>query len=144
MVCQKNKIRGFTLTEALLASVLIAIAAGSILIPFSAGASARAEADNKELSLYLANNLLEQILACDYENLITTYDGYFETEGQIKKADGSLMPQDQYRYFSRSVRCSEVFLSGQDSLSDSTFIKIEVVVYCRDREMVKLCSIKGR
>ena len=135
---------GFTLIEAMLASVILVVAAGAILVSFTAGATSSAYSERLSLSFNLASNLMEEIIASDYDNIILNYDGYTESSGAIKSANGEVIVSSGYANFSRSVACHEIYLEGQNALSSPPVILVKVMVAYKGRELVTIEEIKGR
>lgn len=107
MVMKKstNKIReGFTLAEAMMAVVVLAIAAGGVLLPFTSGATVRAEGTHRTLAAKLAGNLMEQFINTPFDDLVIDGGGYVdEPQGQIRDASGTLLSDPAYANFSRSA-----------------------------------------
>lgn len=135
---------GFTLMEAMLASVILVVAAGAILVSFTAGATSSAYSERLRLSFNLATNLMEEIIASDYDDVVLNYDGYTESSGAIKSSNGDVIESPEYANFSRSVACHEIYLEGQSALSSPPVILVEVMVAYNGRELVTIKEIKGR
>lgn len=100
--CLKHS-RGFTLVEGLVAAVVLAVAMAGVLLPFAAGTTVQQEGARRALAVSLASDLIEEILASDYDAIIADYNNYTETPGQIKKAHGVFFNQDMYEGFYRQV-----------------------------------------
>ncbi len=140
---KKNR-HGFTLMEAMLASVILVVAAGAILVSFTAAATSREYSERLRLSFNLATNLMEEILASDYDDVILNYDGYTEPSGAIKSSNGHVIVFPEYANFSRSVACHEIYLEGQNALSSPPVILIKVMVAYNGKELLTIKEIKGR
>ncbi len=136
--------RGFTLMEAMLASVILVVAAAAILVSFTAGATSGIYSERLGLAYNLASNLMEEIFASDYDKIIVNYDGYMESVGAIKNANGDVIESPEYANFSRSVACREIYLEDQDALSLPPVILVDVTVAYNGRELVELKGLKGR
>ncbi len=80
--------KGFTLAEAMIATVVLGIAAAGVLLPFTSGAAVRAEGTRMTLAAKLAGDLMEEIVNTPFVQIITGYDGYTEPQGQVKDASG--------------------------------------------------------
>ena len=80
--------KGFSLAEAMMATVVLSIAAAGVLLPFTGGAAVRAEGRRSTLASKLAADLVEQIIRTDFEQIVTAYDGYAEAQGHVKDAGG--------------------------------------------------------
>ena len=65
-------IKGFTLLESLVAMVILALAAGGILLPFTAAAQAQKEASGQILAAKLGSDLMEQIQNTDFAAVVGT------------------------------------------------------------------------
>ena len=130
--------RGFTLTEAMIAMVILGIAAAGVLLPFTGGARARAEGMHRTLAAKLASDLMEQILVTPYENIVDSYNGYSESQGQVKDATGTVFTDLSYANFSRDASCAYVYVSPQSGSVEPNFILITVRVYYSGSRIVTL------
>jgi len=97
--------RGFTLAEAMMATVVLGIAASGVLLPFTSGAAVRAEGMRRTLGAKLASDLMEEIVNTPFEQIAAGYDGYSEPQGQIKDAGGAVFTDSNYANFSRGANC---------------------------------------
>jgi type II secretory pathway pseudopilin PulG len=137
-----KKAGGFTLAEAMIATVVLGIAAAGVLMPFVAGARARAEGQRRTLSAKLAADLMERIIATDFENIVGTYGSYSEAQGQVKDMTDSVFTDPAYANYSRQANCVYVFvepLSGDDE--EYFFIRATVKVYYLGRELVSVSRL---
>jgi prepilin-type N-terminal cleavage/methylation domain-containing protein len=98
--------RGFTLPEAMLAMVILAMAAAGVLLPFASGASVQAEGMHRSLAAGLANDLLERIIRTPFDDIVGTWHGYAEAQGQVKNASGNTFTDPIYANYSREVTCA--------------------------------------
>ncbi len=156
--------RGFTLAEAMMATVVLSIAAAGVLLPFTSGAKVRAEGLRRTLAAKLAGDLMEQITckpfhdpdgsSYDYnpgpdagESTIGDFDnlddfhGYSEPQGQVKDVTGTIFTDLNYANFSRNVTCEYVTVPQQPSQGDPencNFILITVRVYYKGQELVSI------
>jgi prepilin-type N-terminal cleavage/methylation domain-containing protein len=73
----KNK-AGFTLAEAMIATVVLGIAAAGVLLPFVDGAASRAEGMRRTLAANLAAGLMERIISTPFEQIVNNFNGYTE------------------------------------------------------------------
>ncbi len=96
MVCsaRRNNAKGLTLAEAMIATVILSIAAAGVLAPFVAGASVRAEGQRMTLAAKLAADLTEQIVNTDFDSVVSTWDGFAESQGQVKDITGAVFKDD--------------------------------------------------
>ena len=123
---------GFTLMEAVLAMVILSMAAAGVLLPAVSGASVQAEGLHRTLGAVLANDLIEQIVATPFDQIVANIDdcNYTEPQGQLKDASGTTFTDSMYANFSREVTCTwdedqvffvlvtvRVFYSGQELVS---------------------------
>jgi prepilin-type N-terminal cleavage/methylation domain-containing protein len=102
---------GFSLPEAMLALVILAMAAAGVLLPFASGASVQAEGMHQSLGASLANDLLERVTRTPFTQIMaappTGWCGYREAQGQIKDASGTTTFTDPiYANYSREVTCA--------------------------------------
>lgn len=130
--------KGFSLAEAMIATVVLSIAAAGILLPFSGGAAVRAEGVRTTLGSKLAADLIEQILRSDFDQIVATYNGYSETKGQVTDASGSKFSDPHYANLSRSATCEYVYMPQESGAADSRCILITVKVYYSGREIASV------
>ncbi len=90
-----------------MAMVLLGMAAAGVLLPFSHGAAVQAEGRRITLGAKLASDLLERIVATPSSQIVSTWDGYAEAQGQVTDAGGTVFTDPMYANFSRSVACHE-------------------------------------
>ena len=120
--------RGFTLAEAMLATVVLGIAAAGILIPFTSGATIQAEGMHRTLGVKLASDLMQEIVNTPFNQIVPNYDGYSEAEGQVKDANGVVFTDLNYERFSRNSACSYVYVSQESGTTASKFILVTISV----------------
>ena len=138
MLKRRNKKSGFTLAEVLLATVLLTTGVAGILLPFAGGAAQQVEGINRTTAAILADDMLQIVSMTDYDDIISTYDGYAESQGQIKDATGAVRTDTGYSRFSRTVQCESVYLSQQSLLGSQTFILVTVTVSYNDDAVITL------
>ena len=127
----KNVLRkpnGFTLAEAMIAMVVLGMAAASVLLPFSSGAAVQVEGMRRTLGANLASHLIEKIINTPFEDIINDYDGYSETQGQIKDAEDEIFIDSNYSNFSRNVTCKYVYVPQESGTLTPKFILVTVQV----------------
>ena len=134
--------RGFTLAEAMMATVVLGIAAAGVLLPFTSGATLRAEGMRRTLAAKLAGDLMEKIVSTPFEDVADTYDGYSEAQGQVKDVYGVVFTGSNYAKFSRDVSCAYVYVP-QESGTVPKFIRVTVRVYYSGREVVSINRLVG-
>ena len=120
---------------------VLSVAATGVLIPFSNAANIHAEGTRRTLTSKLASELLEEICATDYDNIIGRWHGYSEAEGHIRLA-GYLVEfaGDEYKYFSRSATCV-VARIGSGSNRTTLGIWVTVVVNYHGREITRMSTL---
>ncbi|MHC4324032.1 MAG: type IV pilus modification PilV family protein [Planctomycetota bacterium] len=151
---------GFTLTEAMMAVVVLGIAAASVLLPFMSGAAVQAEGINRTLAARLASDLMEKILrlpfhdpggtnynpgpeAEDFDN-IDDYHGFLEAQGQVTDATGAVFTDSKYANFSRDVTCVYHAISPQPapgSIEECNFISVTVHVNYSGKQMATIVRL---
>lgn len=136
--------KAFTLTEAMMAVVILAIAAASLLLPFTSGAAIQAEGSRLTLAAKLASDLMEQIINTPFEYVVGSYNGYSESEGQVKDAGGFVFTGSLYSNFSRNSSCSYFYFSSEDTRVQPKFILVMVRVYYKSDEVVRIVRLITR
>ena len=134
---------GFTLAEAMMATVVLGIAAAGVLLPFTAGAKVRAEGKHITLGEKLASDLMEQIVNTPFEDIVNNYDGYSEAQGQVKDATGTVFTGSNYANFSRNVNCQNVYMPQESGAVSSKFIRVTVRVYYSGKEIASINRLVG-
>lgn len=125
---------GFTLAEAMLAVVVLGIASAGVLLPFTSGASLRAEGMRRTLGGKLCSDMIEQIVVEPFEYIVDNYN-YSEPEGEIKDATGAVFADMNYSRFSRSVSCEDAWVSQEEDDEPAMFILVTVEVRYAGREV---------
>ena len=123
----KNR-KGFSLAEAMMATIVLGVAAAGVLLPFTTGAKVRSEGMRLTLAAKLAGDLMEEIVNTPFDQIIANYN-YSEAEGQIKDADGVVFGGSNYSRFSREVSSELIYVAQQDGTKAPNFIKVTVLVY---------------
>ncbi len=136
----KNR-SGFTLAESMMAVVVLAIAAAGVLLPYSSAAAVHVEGTRRTLAAKLAGDLLEEISASSYTEIMSTWDGFSEPQGHVTKIlSNEIFTGDVYRYYSRRVDCLRATI-GTDR--DITLLGawVTVTVSYDGREMATLKTL---
>lgn len=133
-----NHKRGLTLIEAMIAVVVLGIAAGGVLLPFTTGAAVQAEGARRTLAAKLASDLMEQIINTPFENIVTNYDAYSEPAGQLKDAGGSVFTGSLYSNFSRNSSCVYAYVPQETGNAATEFILATVRVYYKTDEITRI------
>ncbi len=137
----QNSAAGFTLAEAMIATVVLGIAAAGVLMPFVAGAQARAEGQRRTLGAKLAANLTEQIVATDFDSIVGLYGSYSEGQGQVKDMTGAFFSDSAYANYSRQADCVEVWVDQESSDEPPIFIWAKVKVYYLGAEVASVSRL---
>lgn len=141
---RKKKVKGFSLAEAMIATVVLAIAAAGVLLPFTSGARMRAEGARRTLAAKLAADLMEEIINTPFEQIISQYDGYIETQGQVKDANDTVFTDSNYANFSREAACDQVYVAGESGDGEPKFIRATVRVYYNGAELAAVNRLIGK
>jgi prepilin-type N-terminal cleavage/methylation domain-containing protein len=136
----KNQ-KGFTMAEAMIATVVLGIAAAGVMLPFTSGAAVRAEGTRRTLAAKLAGDLMEEIVNTPFEQIIAGYDGYTESQGQVKDASGIVFTDLNYASFSRDVSCEYVYMPQESGNTGPKFIRVVVRVYYRGGEIATISRL---
>jgi len=123
-----KKRKGFSLAEAMMATVVLGIAAAGVLLPFTTGAKVRSEGTRLTLAAKVAGDLMEEVVNTPFGQIIANYN-YSEAEGQIKDASGVVFGDSNYSRFSREVSSELIYVAQQDGTKAPNFIKVTVRVY---------------
>lgn len=124
-----------------MAIVVLGIAAAGVLLPFTSGAALRAEGTHRTLAARLAGDLMEQIVDTPFDQIIVSYDGYAELQGQVKDSSGVVFTDSNYADFSRDVSCEHVYMPQESGDGGPVFIRIIVRVYYRGEEIVTISRL---
>ena len=130
--------QGFTLTEAMMAVLVLGIAAVSLLLPFISGAAARAEGINRTLAARLAGDLMEEIVNTPFDQIVDNYNGYSEPQGQVKDAAGVVFTDPNYDRFSREVSCQYVYVPQESGAESPKYIRVTVQMNYDGRQIATI------
>jgi len=133
--------KGLTLAEAMLATVILGIAAAGVLLPFAGGAKVRTEGVQRTLAAKLSADLMEEIISAPFDQIITTYDGYAELQGQVRDASGVVFEGSNYANFSRDVVCEQVYVPQESGGGQSKFIRANVRIYYNGDEIANISRL---
>jgi prepilin-type N-terminal cleavage/methylation domain-containing protein len=129
--------KGFSLAEAMVATVVLGIAAAGVLLPFTTGAKVRAEGTRRTLAAKLASDLMEEIVNTPFDQVVGQYNGHTEIQGEVKDANGVVFSDLNYANFSRDASCAYVYVEPQSApFAAPNFIWATVRVYYSGGEMV--------
>lgn len=139
------KNEGFTLIEAMIALVILAIIAAGLIIPFASSATVQEQGCNQTIATKLASDLMEQILNTNFDQVVSSYGGYSESKGQVKNANGVVFSDPIYADFSRTADCNYIYVPQQDnSFGTKNFVKITVRVYQDDLKLAEVTRLKSK
>jgi len=138
---------GFTLAEAMLAVVVLGIAAAGVLLPFTSGASVRAEGARRTLGARLASDLIEEIVKkagdTPLDQIVADYN-YSEPQGMVKDAAGVVFTDANYANFSRSAVCEYVRVPGESPLAPEKFIRVTVQVNYSGKKIATISRLVSK
>jgi hypothetical protein len=134
--CYRSKIRskGFTLAEAVIATVILSVTAVSVLLPFTTGATLRAEGVQCTLGSKLASDLIEEVSSLNFDQIAGSYN-YTEAKGNLRDASGTLFTDPVYEKFSRKVESRYVYVTQESGAGSAKYIMATVTVYCDGRSI---------
>jgi prepilin-type N-terminal cleavage/methylation domain-containing protein len=127
--------KGFTLAEAMIATVILSVAAVSVLLPFTTGAILRAEGTQSTLASKLAGDLIEEITSLDFDQIVSTYN-YTEAKGSVRDAAGAVFTDSNYANFSRKVATKYVYVPQESGDGAVKYIMATVAVYYDGRSIL--------
>ena len=167
-VDRRQQERAFTLIEALLAAVILAIAIGAIIMPFTVAMRTQVLEAQQTLAVSLAEELMEEILVRPFEepadgdeapeppaafgpdlgegsradySAIDDYEGYTEAAGAITGPDGEVLDDPAAHGLSRHVTVAYVYVTGQDPTDGPTFLCVVVEVRHESEPVVTLTRL---
>jgi Tfp pilus assembly protein PilV len=132
---------GFSLVEAVIATVVLGIAAAGVLLPFADSAASRAEGMRRTLAAKLAADLMERIISTPFEQIVNNFDGYTEPQGQVEDATGAVFTSPIYAKFSRTVSCQYVYVPQENGAAQPKFIRATVQVYYEGRQVAAISQL---
>lgn len=158
-----RRARGFTLLEALLSSIVLAVCVAAITAPFAAAARNEQVEARRTLAVNLAQEIMEEILALPFDDDLTDYvhhpgpeadesyrmlfdnvddyDEYAESPGTLTDVMGYVLDCPATADLSRHVTASYVYVSGQDTANLPNFVRIVVEIRYRGQPIVTLTRL---
>ena len=113
----KNR-KGFTLAEAMIAMVILAVATSAVILPFSTAGALTQEGAKRTLAATLAADLLEEIqdafVTMDPFWFLVAYDNVPQPAGMVTDANGQIFTDPVYSKFARISTCSPANVGGED------------------------------
>jgi hypothetical protein len=134
-ISRENDRKGFSLAEAMMATVVLGLAAAGVLLPFTSGAAVQAEGMRRTLGSKLASELMERVISTPFDQIIASYNSYTEAQVQVRDAAGALFTDPKYVNFGRSVSCEYVYVPQQSGATQPTFIRVTVRVYYSGKQI---------
>jgi len=132
--------KGFSLAEAMMATVVLSIAAAGVLLPFTSGAAIRVEGARRTLAAKLASDLVEQIIRNPFERILD-YNGYVEAQGAVEDVGGTVFADSNYAKLSRQATCEYVYMPQESGSANPQFIRVTVKVYYSGREIAAVSQL---
>lgn len=118
--------------------VLLVIASAGVLLPFAGAANEQAEGARQTTAANLASELMEKIAACEFDTIVSTYNGYTEPAGNLLDAAEQKYTSAAYRGFSREAACEPVLVASVE------LIHVTVVVLYDGAEIARVTTLVGR
>ena len=159
----RQTVTGFTLLEALLASVVLAMTVVAITMPFTAGARNEQVDARRTVAVSLAQEMMEEVLAQPFEDdqpvwarnpgpepgetarslfdNIDDYNGYEEPAGSISDLSGAVIDEATATDLSRHVTTSYVYVPGQDLGLPTNFIHVIVELKHRGQILTRFSRL---
>lgn len=153
----------FTLVEALLASVILAMTVAAMTMPFVAGARSEQDDARRTLAVALAQEMMEEVLATDFHDdkekyhylvgpdhgekdrsdfdNMDDYNGYAEPPGKITDLDGQVIQDPAATGLARFVTVAYVYVNGQDKGQPPTFLRVTVEIWHEGTPIVRLARL---
>ena len=138
---RQSKNNGFTLIEATIAMVLLAMAAAGVLLPFANAASVQAEGARQTLAANLATEMMEKVLQSEPSTILSSFGVYSETKGAMLDTKGVVLSDSIYTGFSRWVVSQEFTVPSVPSVP---LVKITVSVAYEGNEMTRVTTLAGQ
>jgi len=111
-----------------MAMVVLGMAAAGVLLPFSAGASVRAEGVHRTTGAVLASDLMEKIVKTPFDQIVPNFGSYSEAQGEVKDAQEQVFTDPSYAKFNRSATCVYVYVPQETTVPSPKFILATVEV----------------
>jgi len=156
---------GFTLAEALIASVVMAIVAAYALMPVLAAEQNRLAADRLKTAVQAGQAMMDEVLARPVQatgladnglgpapgetsrksfQTVDAFAGYSETAGQVLGFDQTAAPQKELSGLSRSVSVQYVTYPGQWGTDSTGLLLVKVTVLDGSSPVVQLSRVVAR
>jgi hypothetical protein len=140
--CKQRK--AFSLTEAMLATAILSMAAAGVLLPFTSGAMVRADARRQMLAARLAHDLMEDIMCSPWESIVDTWNGWSDPLTITTHTTGQPFTDPQYADVKRKVDCVYVYMPQESADGDPEFIRVTITVYHGNKEIGAVTRLVNR
>jgi len=130
----RAKRKGFSLAEAMMATVVLSIASAGVLLPFTSGQAVRAEGIRATLAAKLAGDLIEQIIRTPFDPDMIP-GSYAEAQGDVKDADDVVFTDSKYAKLSRTAEWDYVWMPQESRKASPRFILVTVRVHYSGKEI---------
>ena len=134
---QRSKKSGFTLIEATIAMVLLAMAAAGVLLPFANAASVQVAGARQTLAANLASELMEKVLLSEPNDILIAYADYTESDGAMLDTWGNPLADSIYDGFSRSAT------SQPATVASVNLVAVTVTVDYQNSEITHVTTLVG-
>ena len=135
---RKRRQSGFTLIEATIAMVILAMAAAGILLPFANAAAVQVEGARQTLAANLASELMEKVLLSEPNDILTVYADYTEPDGAMLDALGNTLTDSIYDGFSRTATSLPATVASVD------MVAVTVTVDYKNNEMTRITALVSK
>ncbi len=127
--------KGFTLAEAMIAMVILAVATSAVILPFSTAGALAQEGAKRTLAATLAADLLEEFQNMHFDFI--PFRCYPELEGMVEDANGQFFSDPVYSKFARISTYSDRIVGGE------SLILVTVYIYYNDIEIFQISTLIG-
>jgi type II secretory pathway pseudopilin PulG len=158
----------FTLVEALVAAVVLALSVAAVTVPFTAGTRNQEVEARLTMATGLAEQLMEEILQRSFEepddadgiaedgskfgpdagessraayDAIDDFHGWVENAGQVRDSSGVLVSDPAALGLSRHASVEYVTVSGQDPAEPRLFLRVTVEVRHEGTPLITLVRL---
>ena len=135
---------GFSLAETMLAVIVLSMAVAGGLLPFTTGASVQVEGTHRTMAANLATQLTERIIDMPFDDIISNYSSFNESQGNIHDNQDNQYVGSKYARFRRGAACMYVYVPEQNHAAAPNFILVNVRVYYDGRELANIKRLISR
>jgi prepilin-type N-terminal cleavage/methylation domain-containing protein len=129
--------KGFTLLEATMAMVILAVAASGIFLSFATAASVQSEAHHRVLASRLAADMVETIASTAFAQIATDYPvGRSQTAAEMGNTG------DVYTNFHCAVLANNI-VEVNDGGQTVNLIEVTVAAYYKNGEITRISTLIG-